>query len=383
MDRTAHCEIKRTYRRGRSAAIAAALAASQIATFADVLAAPPMYASRGLAPFEIVDRVIYVRGTVNGSRPLWLLISSGSGGSAIDTAVAKELGLAPNSGTAISRPVTAAIGGAEVAMQKLSVIDLSSAEDQAGHEIDAVIGYELFKRYVVDIDYYGAILRLHEPVNYRPDLRATALPIRVSNRRAFLQAEVKLAGRDSFTREYRIDTGIGGALIDEEIKLASSPKLEIVGEDRGQRFSITLTRTEAVKLGPYSFPGANGISGDTAIGGELLRRFRTVLDYTKGQIYFLPNRHFGDRFCFEMLGAELSTARADHGLRIDAIYKGSTAEKADLKVGDILTAIDGRSTLDIPLGQVRMMTGQQNAYVLTVRRGAATREVPVTLNASL
>jgi len=65
------------------------------------------------------------------------------------------------------------------------------------------------------------------------------------------------------------------------------------------------------------------------------------------------------------------------------LARGSTAEKANLKVGDILSAIDGRSTLDIPLGQVRMMLGQQNAYVLTVRRGATTREVPVTLNASL
>jgi hypothetical protein len=334
-------------------------------------------AARGVAPFELIDRVIYVRGSINGSRPLWLLISSGSGQSAVDEAVARELDLR-SAGSA-----RLALGGAELPIENVAVVDLSAAEDQIGHEVDAVIGYDLFSRFVVEIDYYGQILRLHDPASFRPDPRFASLPLRIDGRRAYLRAGVELAGLPAFQRDYRLDTGLGGALADEAVRDATSPKIEIVGEAAGEPSAVTLTRTKAVQLGPFRFAGANGFAGEASVGGELLRRFTTIIDYGAGRLSLLPNRHYGDRFCFEMLGVELSLARDAGGMRIDAIYRGSTAEQAGLKVGDILTSVDGRPTSDFSLGQVRMMFGQQNSYVLTILHGAAVRHVPVTLSPAL
>jgi hypothetical protein len=327
--------------------------------------------ARALVPFEMVDRAVYVQGTIGNSRPLWVLVSSGSAGSAIDAALAKELGL--------GQGAVFTIGGAEVAIEKLGRADLASSEDIGGHRVDAVIGYDLFRRYVVEIDYYGQLMRLHDPASYRADPRAASLPMRVDKGKAYLAAKVNFTGLKPVSREYRLDTGLGGALVDEAVLAAKTPKLDIVGDG----FSLTLARAKTVGIGPFTFAGANAFNGEPAIGGELLRRFTTVFDYGRGRLILLPNRHYGDVFCFEMLGVELSNARAANGMRIDAIYKGSTAEKAGLKIGDILTAIDGRPTSQLPLGQVRMMFGQQNAYVLTVRRGDASRVVPVRLSPSL
>jgi hypothetical protein len=319
----------------------------------------------------MVDRVVYVQGSIAGSRPLWILISSGSAGSAIDAKVAKELGIGPGA--------VFTMGGAEVPVDKLARADLAAVEDQAGHRVDAVIGYDLFRRYVVEIDYYGQVVRLHDPATYRADPRAAWLPMRVEKGRAYVTAKVDFAGLAPALREYRLDTGVGGAIADEAVKTTSAPKLDIVGED----FSLTLARARSVAMGPFTFAGANAFNGEPTIGGELLRRFTTVFDYGRGRLSLLPNRHFDDVFCFEMLGVELSVARPANGMRIDAIYRGSTAEKAGLKIGDIISAIDGRPTAELPLGQVRMMFGQQNSYVLTVRSGDVSRTVPVTLSASL
>jgi hypothetical protein len=339
---------------------------------AATLSSPTMPVSaRALLPFEMVDRVVYVRGTIAGSRPLWILISSGSAGAAIDGAVAKELGLAEGA--------VFTFGGAEVPVEKLARADLGTAEDIAGHPVDAIIGYDLFRRYVVEIDYYGQVVRLHDPASYRADPRATSLPMRIDKGQAYVEAKVNFAGLARISRQYRLDTGIGGAIVDEAVKTAGAPKLDIVGDG----FSLTLARTRSVGIGPFTFAGANAFNGEPSIGGELLRRFTTVFDYGRGRLSLLPNRHYDDVFCFEMLGVELSVARAAKGMRIDAIYKGSTAEKAGLRIGDILTAIDGTPTVQLPLGQVRMMFGQQNSYVLTVRRGDASRTVPVTLSAAL
>jgi hypothetical protein len=333
-------------------------------------------AAAGLAPFELADRVIYVRGSINGSRPLWLLVSSGSAGSAVDKAVAAELGLTGAAGARLE------VGGAQLPLDRVGIIDLSGAEDQAGREIDAVIGYELFRRFVVEIDYYGQVLRLHEPLSYRPDPRAATLPLRIDGRRAYLNAGVELAGLAPFRRDYRLDTGIGGALSDEKVGEAASPKVRI--ESGGdEQFAVTLTRARAVQIGPFRFAGANEFAGEPAIGGELLRRFTAVIDYGRGQLGLLPNRHYDDRFCFEMLGVELSAARGEGGLRVDALYRGSTAEQAGIAVGDILTAIDGRPVGELALAQVRMMFGQQNSYSLSLRRGDVARTVPVVLSPTL
>ncbi len=336
-------------------------------------AGPSETAAPALAvlPFEVVDRVVYVQGTIGDSRPLWFLISSGSAGSALDAAVARELG--------IDRGATLKLGGAEVPIAKLALLDFDTAEDQGGHTIDGVIGYDLFKRYVVEVDYYGQIVRLHDPATYRADPRAASLPMRIDKGQAYVGAKVRFAGRSPISREYRLDTGLGGAIVDEAVMTAGSPKLQIAGDG----FSLTLARTRSVGLGPFTFAGANAFNGEPSVGGELLRRFTAVFDYSRGRLGLLPNRHFNDVFCFEMLGVELSVARADKGMRIDAIYKGSTAEKTGLKIGDIIVAIDGKATSALPLGQVRMMFGQQNSYVLTVRSGDTSRTVPVTLSASL
>jgi len=354
--------------------IVAATLLAPLALGAMAAEAPP---AAGLAPFDLADRVVYVRGSINGSRPLWLLVSSGSAGSALDKEVAAELGLTEAPGARLD------LGGAQLPLDRLAILDLSAAEDQAGHEIDAVIGYELFRRFVVEIDYYGQVLRLHEPASHRPDPRAVTLPLRIEGRRAYLNAGVELAGLAPFRRDYRLDTGMGGALSDETVRQASSPKVEIEAGGDGGQSALTLTRARAVQLGPFRFAGANGFSGDPAIGGELLRRFTTVIDYGRGQLSLLPNRHYDDRFCFEMLGVELSVARGTGGLVVDAIYRGSTAERAGIRVGDVLTAIDGRPVGELALGQVRMMFGQQNSYSLSLRRGDTARTVPVTLSPTL
>jgi hypothetical protein len=358
-------------------AVAAMIPAAAHAEPASPAAPASTSAARGVAPFELIDRVIYVRGSINGSRPLWLLISSGSGQSAVDAAVARELNL----GSAGSARL--ALGGAELPIENIAVVDLSAAEDQIGHQVDAVIGYDLFSRFVVEIDYYGQILRLHDQAGYRPDPRFASLPLRIHGRRAYLRAGVELAGLPASRRDYRLDTGLGGALVDEAVRDATSPKIEIVGEAAGAPSTVTLTRTKSVQLGPFRFAGANGFAGEASVGGELLRRFTTIIDYAGGKLSLLPNRHYEDRFCFEMLGVELSLVRDGGGMRIDAIYRSSTAEQAGLKVGEILTAIDGRPTTDFSLGQVRMMFGQQNSYVLTISQGAAVRQVPVILSPTL
>lgn len=372
MEMSKHSNNRTAWKGGGFILLAACASPALAATPPAAVTRPPdAVSARALVPFEMVDRVVYVQGTIGDSRPLWILLSSGSAGSAIDSGVAKELGLGEG---AVFR-----IGGAEVPVNKLGKTDLGSAEDIAGHRIDAVLGYDLFSRYVTEIDYYGQVVRLHDPATYRADARAASLPMRVDKGHSYVRAKVAFAGLAPVTREYRLDTGIGGAIVDQAVATASSPKIDIAGDG----FSLTLARTKSVRIGPFTFAGANAFNGEPTIGGELLRRFTAVFDYGRGRLSLLPNRHHDDVFCFEMLGVELSVARAAKGMRIDAIYKASTAEKAGLKIGDILTAIDGRPTEQLPLGQVRMMFGQQNSYVLTVRRGEASRVVPVRLSPSL
>lgn len=132
-------------------------------------------------PFQITNNLIILRGGINGSKPLSLLLDTGAGGSVINESRAKELGLklkrqgaaATGDGPVESsfvKGVELNVSGVKLSDLTLTAIDLRGLEAGFGQPIDGILGYDIFARFVVEID-YTEINSQNAPSNYGSDSR--------------------------------------------------------------------------------------------------------------------------------------------------------------------------------------------------------------------
>lgn len=345
-------------------------------------------------PFEQVDKLIYLQVRVNDSEFLQFVLDSGAGVWVIDQSLAKKLNLKSEEKDKLkgagggafdvtyTNNVSFKLPGIELPVARVALADLSSLTSGLGRQVDGIIGYEFFERYVVEIDYDANVVRLFEPKTFKYSGRGEVVPIKIKKKHSYVAAKIKVAGRDSADREYLIDTGASGLVSDSLVAQSTAPKMEFVGGGGlGNPAKIVLGRVERLQLGSFVFENVNGVSspGPMIIAGELLHRFTVLFDYSRQQMILEPNRHFRDGFIFDTLGAELNLAQELKGFKVGSVFTNSVAAEAGLKEGDLITSIDGQPALSFSLEQVRLMFEEEKEYLLSIKRESKILQLKVKL----
>src|SRR5262249_16484108 len=103
--------------------------------------------------------------------------------------------------------VRIALDGVELPPQTVSVISLSPLEPFAGRSLDGIIGFGLFSRYVVAIDYAVRKVDLYEPQSYQYSGAGIRLPLTAEGNHFYVPAKVAMPGRAAFAGRFLVDTG--------------------------------------------------------------------------------------------------------------------------------------------------------------------------------
>ncbi|HEX8407504.1 MAG TPA: aspartyl protease family protein [Thermoanaerobaculia bacterium] len=303
-------------------------------------------------PADVYENMLFVDVRVNGSPPRSFLL---------DTAVPK---------TMLDRRIHRKsarldIGGLELRVDDPGTIDLSFFESAEGRRLDGILGMDLFTRYAVEMDYDAGLVRFHEAATFEYGGTGAVVPLVIADGKPFLDAKLKMPGQPERVRRYLVDSGSGGALADDLFM----PEGEPVGPNLG--------RAEYVELGPFRFEGANGITGAMKIGGELLKRFTVIADFSRSRMMLEPNRHFRDAMLFDTSGLELEQVKA--GLRVVQVYPRTPAADAGLRKGDVILRIDRQPALTLGIERVRRMFHQVRTHQLTILRGGKESQVTLAL----
>jgi hypothetical protein len=223
-----------------------------------------------------------------------------------------------------------------------------------GIKIDGIIGYSFLSRYVVKVNFDSLKISVFNPgyITYPPHgvlLHPSfqGLPV------------VPLTIKDSkeFTEDYFFDTGAGLCLLlsnhfneDSSVLLKKRKPVEIEVQGMGGKKRMQLSLVKQLQIGTYKFrkvptylfedefnvlayPQRAGLIGD-----DILRHFNLIINYPQKAIHLTPNTHFRDPFDYSYTGMTLYSL--DGGVFVDDIVKGSPAEKAGLKNGDVIMGID-------------------------------------------
>ena len=361
-------------------------------------------------PFQLSSNFVLIQLRVNSSRPLWFLFSTGST-SFIDTRIAKELGLAvrhkeKSTATASSDEselvsgVSLALPGLTTFNQAVAVLPLEFLSSILGQPIAGLIGYDFIGQFVIEVDYAKRKMNVYAPATYKYSGSDDVLPIKFIDKRPFIVVKITMEGREPIEGTVELETGSSGTLVvqrsfAEAHQLLNSAKGFRLGNVGGAGGGMSRTlqgRVRNIKVGRFMInnplvtfsqaeAGKDATDGDGQIGGEVLRRFRLTLDYSRRRIILEPNAHLAEPVEADMSGFELvAEGEGLKRLTINEVLTNSPAAEAGLQEEDELTAINGRSVTEFSLEQIRQMLKQEGKeYVLKLKRGSQTLEVKLKM----
>jgi predicted aspartyl protease len=315
-------------------------------------------------PFDLANNHIYLDGAVDG-KPVRLMFDTGAG-NLLSTEAAKRLGLtskgklaAGGSGeeltdTGFARAKQVRVGAATLADPVFAVTDLGDLPKVEGVPLDGLVGYEMFRRFGVTIDYAKKQLTLSDPKKFTPPQGAIALTFDLDGH--FLTIPATL---DGMPVRLIVDTGSRGSLAmsapfvrahDLLKKYGASPEAVTGwGTNGGSRGRPA--RFGTLRLGDRDI---DGIAGDLLIGnkgafanpdwsgnlgGGVLQRFTLAFDYANKKIYFAPNADIGKPYGFDRSGLWLLVD--GDSLKVVDVAKDSAAEHAGMHIADRISSIDG------------------------------------------
>ena len=251
--------------------------------------------------------------------------------------------------------------------------DYLKLSENMGDEIYGIIGYDIFSRFVVEIKYDSKKIVLYDPKTYKPKRRYTSVPIDIKNSKPYLSTSISQKEETS-SLDIMVDTGASHAALLDFSSSASAAKylpshsiVTRLGTGIGGEISGYLSRLDNLSIAKFSFDSVlfsapfEGLYNKSikrgsqygTIGGELLRRFNVIIDYTNERMYLEKSNSFDDAFEHDMSGLTLNaTGENLDTLEVISVERGSPASIAEFQVGDIITKINSRNLRNSRLSDI-------------------------------
>ena len=357
-------------------------------------------------PFELLNNHIYVQVKLNGRGPFRLLCDTG-GANVVTPELAQTIGLKTEGAlqgrgvgeksedVGLTKVDAVQVGDVTVDNQVFAVFPLGAFASAEGVAASGLIGYEVFKRFVVRVDYEKSLLTFTEPSAFTYTGKGIVVPFIFNAHIPQVQGSI-----DGLPGKFDIDTGSRASLDilapfaeKNQFKDRYAARIEAVtGWGVGGAARSQVTRAKELRLGEVKVASPvtelslqkGGALTDPYVAGNVgagvLKRFNITFDYRNQKLFFEPNANDARPDVFDRSGMWLISDGPV--FKIIDVIAGGPADKAALRAGDRIVAVDGKKAEGIPLPDLRtrFKVNEPGTKVrLKVQSGEATREVVVTL----
>lgn len=250
--------------------------------------------------------------------------------------------------------------------------DYLQLKNYLGVEVHGIIGYELFRRFVVKIDYDRTMITLYEPEHFKPKKSDHAFDIVIEDSKAYMDAMVQFEGGDELDLKLMMDTGASHSiLLDAEshdgINVPEPNIQGVLGRGLGGDILGYIGRVERVKFFDFTFDQVIGSfpineslyemfkknQRQGTIGGGIFSKFKVTVDYINGKIYLKPSAKYKESFEYNMSGIEVKAdGRNLNRFFIHNIRPNSPATDAGIEEGDEILYINGDQAKNIKLNDI-------------------------------
>jgi hypothetical protein len=277
-----------------------------------------------------------------------------------------------------------------------------------GIPIHGIIGHNIFKDFIVEINYKSKVIVLNkiESYSYKSCRKCETFNLSFHNNKPYIEAEVQLQD-STHPVKLLLDTGSSDALWifeNEELGIISNGNnyfrdflgRGLSGNVYGKRTKINSFKLKSFVLNEVNvaFPDSSAIhyakkieNRNGSLSAEILRRFNIIFDYQNAKITLKKNSNFKDSFSYNRSGLvveqqgfrvvkeEVKSQNLDNygrsnrdnvviNLRrsyrmslkpaytIIEVRKGSPGEKAGLAIDDVILSVNGKKAHELKLQDV-------------------------------
>lgn len=256
--------------------------------------------------------------------------------------------------------------------------DYLELKNSMGTEVHGILGYELFSRFVVTVNYEMKRLILERPDKFKPRKSFQALPITVEDTKPFIRVPLAMSDSAKLIAKLLVDSGASHGIFleidsDSLVQVPTKNIDAVLGRGLGGVIIGKIGRIKQLSFGSYqlqdivaSFP-TDYIPRDTtrknnkkhrngSIGGDLLSRFTVVFDFPREKIYFKKNSSFSKKFYYNLSGLTICAKGPRlRNFEISDVRKDTSADKCGLQVGDRLLALNGIDLSELELNDVNSL----------------------------
>jgi hypothetical protein len=355
--------------------------------------------SRLLTKFDFVQLyggVVLLRGQVEPfPDTLNFILDTGSGGISLDSTTVIEFGMTPVPSTRTIRGIAGIrnvsfIYDRQLNLPGISIPDLDFHINDYGiltsiygFKIDGIIGYSVISKYILKLDYDSSKIEFwslgsikYPRGGYLLKPHINMLPIQAAR----IRDDLTINARFLYDMGAGLNMMLSTDFIRDSVLLHKKRKFYTKeAEGMGGKIDMKMTVIKEVKLGPYrfrnvpifvfedsynvtSYPQLSGL-----IGNDLLRRFNVILNYSQQEIHLIPNSHYYDPFDYSYTGIELYYEEGY--IILGDVAKGSPAEVAGLKEGDVVVAINKNFTQNMQQYKSALQNTGDRIHIVIRRDG--------------
>ena len=362
---------------------------------------------KSIVPISVENGLLIVDVLINGQGPFPMIFDTGST-ETVTSEAATALGLTvESSGTltgsgektvavGLSQLGEVRIGEAQVANVVVPVAPFPRFITDRGNRppVAGLIGYEFLKRFAIRIAYENATLMLTPAQDFHYTGNGQRVPLFFADKLPAITATA-----DGVAGTFEIDTGSSRSVVLQrafvekhgfEFRHSHGLHMKTGGVDA--IFDTIATRLDGFSIGNYQIkrPGVefppNGKTGfpvaslDGSIGYQILRQFDITFDCARSELFLERSAAFGVKTVVWKTGFQAVKADSSN-FRVVNVLPNTPAVRADIRIGDLITELNGRSAAS--LGQADFTGLMQQADGTIVRLGVARddahRSVALTL----
>jgi hypothetical protein len=252
--------------------------------------------------------------------------------------------------------------------------DYFNFDEFSGVDIQGILGADVFRRYVVEIDYTREKITFYKREDFKgPGKGFESYPVEFHRSRPYITVPIKSASDSLVQTKLLLDSGSSLPLI---LYPATSPILTIpeqvvpgqLGLGLGGFLEGVVGRVQEVNLAGTilpdvvtSFQNLGDVIDSTAlnnrngiIGNQSLEYFHIIIDYVKQKLYLAPVSRKTPEFKFDRSGLfVIASGKYLNEFKIASVVEGSPADEAGLQVDDLLVRINWIPCSLMSLGNIQ------------------------------
>lgn len=272
--------------------------------------------------------------------------------------------------------------------------DYLELRNYLGTDVQGILGYELFSRFIIQVDYERKLLTLMLPHRFKEKKKFTWIPAQIQDTKPYITANLQLNDTTSISARLLVDSGASHGLF---LETSSSNKItiparhvsSIIGRGLGGEITGQIGKIKSINLGNFQIPDvitnfpdpetyldtlktSLSVFRNGSLGGEILSRFTVIYNFPGEKIYLKKNASFKKKFYFSLSGLTIRAKGSRlKNFEITSLRENSEAYKAGVQVGDRIISINGILASDLNLNVVNAFLNSKpgRRIVLQLERG--------------